>query len=210
MKNKKYIVSNSQINPLLTIWDSSKDLKIKRRMEDLIVSKLSFLVQSRIKKYKKKNYYGDMLQEGRIGILKAIRKFDKKRSDNFINFALYYIRLQLRIFFSEKKYTYTNANNKNIINYTINKFEEEEYENNEVFNKCDNFLSVKKAINLLTNGDSRKILTLHFGFDGVPKTFEQISKILGVTKQRIQQIQIGVLEKLKNNSELKQLYKGVK
>jgi len=52
----------------------------------------------------------------------------------------------------------------------------------------------------------QKILSMRFGLeDGIPHTLEQVGQVFGVTRERIRQIQVRALEKIKNHQSLKKL-----
>ena len=59
-----------------------------------------------------------------------------------------------------------------------------------------------KISELLTNLPERekKILRMRFGFDGETKTLEEIGKKIGVSRERVRQIEKRAKEKLRNNS----------
>lgn len=66
---------------------------------------------------------------------------------------------------------------------------------------------LKLAIQTL-NPKERKIISLRYGLeDGVIYTLEEIGKIYGLTRERVRQIEIKALEKLKNNELLKKIKK---
>jgi RNA polymerase primary sigma factor len=52
----------------------------------------------------------------------------------------------------------------------------------------------------------RNVIELRFGLkDGEPKTLEEVGKIFGVTRERIRQIEIKILEKLRQNEKIRNL-----
>ncbi len=62
-----------------------------------------------------------------------------------------------------------------------------------------------KALNTLTDRE-RKVIELRFGLkDGVPMTLEQVGKKLGVTRERIRQIEAKAIRKLSRSSGSKKL-----
>ncbi len=64
---------------------------------------------------------------------------------------------------------------------------------------------LKKAIRDL-NPKERRIISLRYGLeDGIMHTLEEIGKIYGITRERVRQIEIKALEKLKHNELIKKL-----
>ena len=56
-------------------------------IQNKIVEKLAFLVYSNTKLYRKFPNYEDLVQEGFIGLLKAVRKFDRNLFPNFFVYS---------------------------------------------------------------------------------------------------------------------------
>ena len=66
--------------------------------------------------------------------------------------------------------------------------------------------AVNEALDVLTKRD-REIIALRFGLeDGVSRTFDEISEIIGGSRQGIQQRVARILKKLRGNDNLKKLY----
>ena len=64
---------------------------------------------------------------------------------------------------------------------------------------------LKEIIHDLTPRE-QKILSMRFGLeDGVPHTLEQVGQVFGVTRERIRQIQVRALEKIRQHQALKKL-----
>lgn len=74
----------------------------KASREKLIVSNLRFVVQiaNQFKAYTKSGCYtlGDLVQEGNVGLLKAIKKYDPETGNRFITYAVWWIRAQIMIY----------------------------------------------------------------------------------------------------------------
>ena len=64
---------------------------------------------------------------------------------------------------------------------------------------------VEELLNILEKREKR-ILKLRFGlYDGQPKTLEEIGREFGITRERIRQIEVIALDKLRQSKEIKQL-----
>ena len=66
---------------------------------------------------------------------------------------------------------------------------------------------LKKAIQDL-NPKEKRVISLRYGLeDGIMHTLEEIGKIYGITRERVRQIEIKALEKLKDNELIKKIKK---
>ena len=61
--------------------EKEKQIKI---VKDKIIFKLSFLVYSQTKQYLRFTNYEDLVQEGFVGLLRAVHKFDWAQYSNFL------------------------------------------------------------------------------------------------------------------------------
>jgi len=84
MKNSwnSYYVNNDSVLELIEKY-SGLSSDGKKKIQEKIVKLLAYLVFKRIRGYKNKPYYDDLLQEGKIGLIKAIEDFDISRGLNF-------------------------------------------------------------------------------------------------------------------------------
>lgn len=64
----------------------------------------------------------------------------------------------------------------------------------------------KKMLSGISNKRVKSIIKMRFGIEGDPKTLEQIGRELGLTRERIRQIEQKQLRKWSNNSALKRVY----
>lgn len=112
MKEFKY--SNEDIR--LKIKDirivSVLDISRSKRMEDFLIEKLEYLVYSVIRKYKQFDNYDDLYQEGMIGLVKAVRKYNPEMSFHFVRYAIWWIKA--RVMRSIKKINLVPSNNEEI------------------------------------------------------------------------------------------------
>lgn len=76
-------------------WFEDKDLKAAK---DLILSHLRLVVKV-VKDHKNYGYpLGDLVQEGNIGLMKAVKKFDPYRENRLSSYALLWIEAEIRDF----------------------------------------------------------------------------------------------------------------
>lgn len=188
----KYYVTNDQVIDILKEFSvSSAEDKIK--IENNLVGQLNYLVQSKIKGYRNKTFYNDLLQEGKIGLLKAINDFDLNRGPNFFKFACWHIQHRIKLYLCWQKRS----------SITLEQVDEVTEINDNVEN-CERKIIIKKILNKLPEID-RKVLLMRFGIEQDSLTFKQVGEKLKISKQRVEQIQKRALLKLKNNKEIKQL-----
>lgn len=67
------------------------------------------------------------------------------------------------------------------------------------FREADNRLfreKVQGALEMVLSAKEIEVIKLRFGMDDEPKTYEQVSKIYGVTRERIRQIEVRAMKKL--------------
>src|SRR5271157_2371799 len=94
-------MTNSDVMKIFEDIDSIKesnqisDVQKKQQVDSLqtkIIEGLSFLVYSNAKGYRKFPNYEDLVQEGFIGLLRAVRKFNRKLFPNFFVYSERWIR----------------------------------------------------------------------------------------------------------------------
>lgn len=225
------------------------------------------LVISIAKKYKSKGInFMDLIQEGNIGLIKAIDKFDYTKGFQFSTYATWWVRQSIQRALSDKSRTIripvhmvetinklnrvqgqllqelgrpvTDEELASEMGYSVSRIQEikqitedtvsldtpigEEKDSfvgdfiedksvdlesnitNEVLNS-----QIEDILSVLTDRESQ-VIKMRFGIYGeTVKTLEEIGKIFNVTKERIRQIEIKALSKLKENSEgmnLRQFY----
>lgn len=200
-KQKKYLVSSEEILILIDSWKNAEK-KEKDILINQLIKRLTFLVCSKIKCHKNSPFYDDLLQEGKLGILKAIQDFDPERGRNFFMFATWHIQTKVRRFLQKETQKREIPSGDIFGNETL-------YDNPETsfgIETCEDQRIILKALSFLPDSD-RNVLIMRFGFDGEePKTFQQIGRVLGISKQRAQQIEVGALRRLRKNQELKNLF----
>lgn len=193
-----YYVSNDQVLALLKILRESES-RDREQVIASIIKQLGYLVQSKIKGYRQKPFYGDLLQEGKLGLLKAIKDFDPARGINFFKFACWHIQHRVKLYLQWHKKV------NRVIENEDNYFGTHEDCAQDIFEQIEVQQTIKKVLDNLPEIDKR-VLIMRFGiYDGELFTFKQIGDELSLSKQRVEQIQKRALLKLKNNKEIKLL-----
>lgn len=204
----------------------------------------------------------DLIQEGNIGLAKAVDKFDWKRGFKFSTFATWWIKQAISRALSDQARTIRLPVHIIETLYKLNKAkkrlsaildreptpEELAAEINLPTQKVQKLLKyvpdtislespvgegesllkelipdtstvspekiaslaalrneLKKAIQDL-NPKERRVISLRYGLeDGIMHTLEEIGKIYGITRERVRQIEIKALEKLKHNELIKKI-----
>jgi len=190
--SKHYFIDNDKMADLACLWQAAKP-KDKKRLAANIISSMMFMVYSRIKPYRESPMYGDLLQEGKLGILKALEDFNQERCRNFCLFANWHIKTKVRRCIIREK------NNEEVRGEPEGSY----FITSDV---VDNKIALQRALSFLPDND-RRVLVMRFGFDGNgARTFRQIGDALGISKQRVQQIESAALNRLRNDNELLEFF----
>lgn len=184
----KYYVDNSEILELLDVWSNSKEEE-KNKIQAYIINKLSYLIYAKLKTYRKETYYNDLLQEGKIALIEAMRDFDKTRGNNFFKFASWYLSNYFNNFFRK---------NKEVPCENIEQFLKEFSKNpQEYYETKQDKIYIKKALLLLPEIE-KFIIVMRFGiFDSKKYTLQQIGDMFSISKQYVEKIEKKALNRLK-------------
>jgi len=192
--------------------DSTLPEEIRNReiaaIQNKIVEELSFLVYSNTKLYKKFPNYEDLVQEGFIGLLSAVRKFDRSLFPNFFVYAERWIRGCVKRAASRFDVVYNP--NKHRVVYAepaeIGKEEEVEETPEETFFAKETSSKIEEVLDEFPDRD-REIVKRIFGLGGHdPQTLREIGPLFDLTHERIRQIKNKVISKLRKNESLSELY----
>jgi RNA polymerase sporulation-specific sigma factor len=198
----KYYVSNDEALALVKIYKEAP-LERKKLIKEIILKRLDYLVYAKIKGYKNKACYEDLLQEGKLGLLKAVEDFDITRGINFFKYARWHI--QSCITRLTKRYKREEAQKRRVMKDQIDNYEDEvgpdiRYE------LLESFVVLRRAMSNLPDID-RNVLIMRFGINGSNEyTLKQIGETFSLTKQRIAQIEKKAISKIKKDKEFKNFF----
>lgn len=197
-KHRRYLVNNEEILVLVGLWRGA-DREEKRRLANQVVSRMGFLIHSRIRQHKGSPLYDDLLQEGRLGVMRALKDFEPERGRNFFMFATWHIQTRVRrLLMRELRRCESHTGGMLLTECAVEPYDDlDDHENRRV---------IMRALNFLPDS-ARRVLIMRFGFDGEePHTCQQIGQELGISRQRVQQIEAGALRRLRKNHDLRSLY----
>jgi RNA polymerase sigma factor (sigma-70 family) len=208
------IVSNADIMDMFKSIDdfkTSSDLpqdkidSIVTKKQDDIINKLSFLVYNQARQYRNFPNYDDVVQEGFIGLLKAVRRFKWERFPNFFVFSDQWIRHYVKRAASRFDVVY-NPNRDRVVYAEPGEDEADpDGSPDEILWSREREEGIGKILNELPERD-KIIVCKIFGLGGYkPQTLREIRPLFGLSHERIRQIKNSVLGKLKKNQELQSI-----
>ena len=186
----------------------------KRALERLLEANKGLVYKVSMKFYTESDNaidQDDLIQEGRIGLIVAAQKYDINGDVPFASYAYYWIYQKMHRFVYPKR---------NMVNSTL-KFvslntpigEDGEMELGDTLGEEQKeFCSVEEsvyhqqlkeelgvAISDLLNQQQRKVIFMRYGFDCNIHTLEQAGEALGVTKERVRQVEAKSLRLLRTS-----------
>lgn len=177
----KYYVKNSEIIELINTWSSSTG-KEKENIQSFILSKLSFLIYAKIKTYRREYFHEDLVQEGKIALIRAIEDFDVNRGTNFFTIASWYLSNHFKKFLKN--------NFKEIACENIEQFIKDCVKSpQDYYEKIEKEKLIKQAILSLPKME-KYVLVMRYGFfDSREYTLKEIGEMFSVSKQYVEQVE---------------------
>lgn len=196
-KNAKYPVYNEEALELVRQWKSSSGRQ-RALAEKQIYHRLSYLIYKRIRGYRKCDYYDDLLQEGRIGLITAVEKFDSNRGLNFFKYGVWCIQSRVTGFLRWKRKS-GNETPGGLLSGCMSEMPDPVV----TYEKKEEKRVLMSAIGSLPEMD-RQIVLMRFGIDGSGgRTYKQIGDVFSLSKQRIEQITSKAISRLRKNKQIK-------
>jgi len=207
-----YAVTNDEALAMLDSWrDAGGDRK--RKLAGEMVTRLTYLVQSRIRRHRGQTFYDDLLQEGRMGLMNAFVKFNPERGKNFFKFAQWHIQTKIRrCLLKEIGRNEVLSQHKDSVVCARDESDSvvcarDEYDPSVVMEQAEGCGVLIKALDFLPHRD-RNILYMRFGIQGGnPQTLQQIGDQFGLSRERVRQIESKALARLGRNSEVRRFFR---
>ena len=197
--SKSYYVYNDEIIALINLWKDAVP-KEKPKIQGQILSKMGYIISKRISCYKNTSMYEDLLQEGRMGIMMAMEKFDADRSPNFFHYSTWHVQNKIRIYLQKQRKNKCEILMEETVDYA------NETDLNNIMEEKETKSVLLSAIEMLPKID-QQILKMRFGLvDDEGATYKQIGDVFSLSKQRIEQIASRAVLRLKKNKQLKDFF----
>ena len=156
----------------------------------------------------------DLISEGNLGLVKAIQKFNPERDVKFISYAVWWVRNSMQEFIKKRQACLNIEKDEDTLNIplTSNKIPDTEDEwverkdavlsDEEDEAKRELHKNQRKIVNELLGileGREKYIVEQYYGIGCKEKNLEEIGRELGITKERVRQIKLSCLNKLRSN-----------
>ena len=213
----KRFMTNSEVMRLFEKIDILKEDKILTDLQkksvisgiqNKMIEGLAFLVYSNAKRYKKFPNYEDLVQEGFIGLLRAVRKFNYNLFPNFFIYSERWIKHNIRRAASRFDVVYCPNRNRVVYSEPSDAVKEDDAQDSpeETYFAKETTRRVREVLSEFSVRD-REIIERIFGLDERnSQTLRIIGPFYNLTHERIRQIKNQVISKLHKNGSLIELY----
>lgn len=185
---RKYpLLSKEEENNLIAEAQQKNDeIKSKRAIDRLVCCNQRFVI-SIAKKLGNDGNLMDLIEEGNIGLIEAINRFDVSKNCHFVTYAVWWIRKTMIKYLSSKENAVTPANFTKIYNYT-NKIKDEfiqKYERLPLLSELQELLRERYNFNVENLGDLEMFQSIsideHYGDSDDEDTIGESSLFSSVT-----------------------------
>lgn len=215
-ENRKTILTNEEIELIQKAKQGNE-----KALATLIKNNQGYIISFIRKQYStlvKDNEFllEDLIQEGNIGIITALHKFDETKGFKFITYASHWIELSIKNAVKEFSNYYNNTFDENDLQSSkdeetsFDNFDNEDVltENEALFdngndNSKNEIQSDEIDSLLLPILDEReiKILKMYFGINVSTKSLNEIGDILNLSSERVRQLKDRALKRVKKRDK---------
>lgn len=176
---------------------------LAKRMEDELIISLAYIVHSVVFRYKRFDNYDDLYQEGMIGLIKAVQKYNTDTSFHFTRYALWWIKA--RVMRSIKRLNLItisgDANMQYFMQYDIKESDIIEDNNPEKSAILTEEINNLHAILNSLPEKHQQIIKMRYGLNNTKEhNLQDLGDKLDMTREGIRQLEHRILNKLKNNN----------
>lgn len=173
-----------------------------RGMQNEIIDNLSFLVYIQAKPYKRFGNYDDMVQEGLVGLIKAVQVFEWARFPNFFVFAGQWIRHSVKRAASRFDIVYNPTFARVVYAEPDDTEEAPDASPEEEYFSKERCADINRALYGFPDRE-REIVQRLFGLGGLKQlTLRETGQMFGLSHERVRQIKDRVVGKLSKNAAI--------
>jgi RNA polymerase sigma factor (sigma-70 family) len=202
MKDYKNVNENIRLQireiRILKALDTNK----AKKMEDKLIVSLAYLVHSVIYKYKRFNNHEDLYQEGMLGLIKAVQKYNSDTSFHFTRYALWWIKA--RVMRSIKKMnliTISSDDIKYFVQCDIQEHDIIDYSDPEMKAILTEELNMVNIAIAALPEKHQQIIQMRYGLNNTEEhNLQDLGNKLSMTREGIRQLENRIITKLKTNN----------
>ncbi len=159
--------------------NSNKDRVLYDKCFAEALSKFNYIVDLHTSKYNRFSNYSDLRQEGRLGLVMSLIKFDPNKSKNFFKLANWYIKTRVKR--AAKKHDVMRApiNTTNIVMSRVSELPimiDKEYSSDETVERKELLNSVRLAIDCLSD-IHKNVICMYYGINSNNYSVTNIKKL---------------------------------